>query len=140
MKTYTVQDIERFWRYVDVRGPDECWEWIGASAMGYGVFGFQYKLINAHRFSWWIHTGVHPEDLYVCHHCDNKLCCNPKHLFLGTAKMNMQDASSKGHMNRLKLADSAIHEIREKRAAGVSAQKLAEEYGVNAVTIRRYVK
>ncbi|MFA5027008.1 MAG: HNH endonuclease signature motif containing protein [Candidatus Methylomirabilota bacterium] len=54
----------------------------------------------AHRVSFHLAFGDIPEGLYICHHCDNKLCVRPDHLFLGTQKDNMQDWTVKGK-NRL---------------------------------------
>jgi len=34
--------------------------------------------------------------MLVCHHCDNKRCINPDHLFVGTAKDNTVDMIKKG--------------------------------------------
>jgi hypothetical protein len=34
----------------------------------------------------------------LCHHCDNRRCCNPSHLFVGTREDNIYDATVKGRM------------------------------------------
>jgi hypothetical protein len=64
---------------------------------GYGSFGVsKKKSTQAHRFSWYLTNGEIPDGIYVCHKCDNPPCCNPKHLFLGTAKDNADDMRAKG--------------------------------------------
>lgn len=80
-----------------------CWEWQGALAQGYGLLHIRkgnHK--KAHRLSWEIFKGPIPKDLCVCHHCDNRKCFNPDHLFLGTQKMNMKDMSEKGRRKGIK--------------------------------------
>lgn len=146
MKIYTEQDIRRFYSYVQVGKEDECWEWLGFTAVGYGMFMFDGKPMKASRFIWWFTTGQHPEELYVCHHCDNKMCVNPKHLFLGTQKENMQDAVRKGrivhgakHYNA-RLTENDVREIRAKRTAGISCHQLTTEYGVSFTQIWNIVR
>jgi len=94
----TNDDIERFWKKVDKRSPDECWEWKGwrTGRNGYGQFIIQGHRFRAHRVAWELSTGISPNGLLVCHHCDNKPCCNPSHLFLGTVSDNARDMVKKG--------------------------------------------
>lgn len=89
--------ISLFWSSVDKKSDNDCWNWTRgrSSQLGYGSF----KLGNeqyTHRLAWELTNGKIPEGLCVCHHCDNPLCCNPNHLFLGTVKDNMQDRDMKG--------------------------------------------
>ena|SRR5688572_8536796 len=100
----------RFWRKVDKRGPmpghvclsSNCWQWRASiTSAGYGKFGAaRGRFIDAHRFSWQHHFGEVPSGLLVCHRCDNKLCVNPEHLFLGTHADNMRDMVEKGRAAR----------------------------------------
>jgi hypothetical protein len=72
-----------------------CWEWRGPrDHSGYGRF-YGFGTSKAHRVSYQIYKSV-PGKFLVCHHCDNPSCVNPDHLFLGTAKDNVQDCIKKG--------------------------------------------
>lgn len=140
MVIYTEADIKRFYKYVNVGKPDECWEWIGGTSnTGYGVFSFDSKPVKASRFAFWITTGIWPGDLLVCHHCDNRLCVNPAHLFIGTQKDNIQDAARKGCMAK-KLTEEDVREIRVEYGIGTRSSWLADKYGVSQVMISRVIK
>lgn len=86
----------RFWAKIDKTG--SCWEWRGAvSGNGYPCFKINGRQHNAMRAAWYVVYGeMPPRHIHVCHHCDNRRCVRPDHLFLGTAKDNAQDMIAKG--------------------------------------------
>lgn len=89
---------KNFWGMVKKK-QNGCWIWIGPRRTdGYGYMRRNGTNQSSHRISYEFHFGEIPIGLLVCHHCDTPLCVNPKHLFLGTNKDNMQDASKKGRM------------------------------------------
>lgn len=92
-------DSKKFWVRVKGYGVDgvPCWRWKGYKrADGYGVLRHQKKLELVHRIAWQLTYGAIPPGLFVCHHCDVRDCCNPYHLFLGTAEDNARDMAAKG--------------------------------------------
>lgn len=92
------QNAERFWTHVKKGDPNSCWFWNGArDPTGYGHYrtGVGHRT-SAHRFAYSSTVGPIPVGLFVCHHCDNRACCNPSHLWLGTAKDNTRDMITKG--------------------------------------------
>jgi hypothetical protein len=88
---------ERFWP--KVRKSDGCWVWTGTrSPEGYGRLSSERGRppLYAHRVSWEIHYGPIPEGYGVHHHCDNRPCVRPKHLFCSPHADNMRDMMAKG--------------------------------------------
>lgn len=161
MTDYTPKDIDRFWRKVDKsNGDDSCWNWTAyVHWKGYGQFSVRGKkrTLRTHRFVYEITFGAIPDHLQVCHSCDNRKCCNPKHLFLGTSLDNTSDMVSKGrhsHGTRHsavtrhgeqhgghKLTDQKVKYIREKYKTGtISQRELAHEMGVSKTLIGNIIR
>ena len=133
---------ERFWSKVDVRGPDECWEWTaGRYSSGYGAFSLWGRTWTAHRVAYMLARGKMPEGLLVCHTCDNRGCVNPRHLYAGSHLDNNRDARVRGRIKphgRHKLTDEQVEEVRRLWVPyKVSQARLGEKYGVSHTTIWR---
>lgn len=94
-------NIDRFFKYTQ-ENKNGCLEWIASisKSRGYGFFWFNGKNVTSHRFAWMIKYGAIPNDLNVCHSCDNRKCVNWKHLWLGTHQHNAQDRNLKGRQRK----------------------------------------
>lgn len=161
--------LERFWSKVDVRGAGECWPWkAGRFSAGYGSFKMPEGDRTSSRALWSLLHGEPQPGVFVCHSCDNRLCCNPDHLFLGTHADNMADMARKGRAARIggprlcgddswthqhpelvlrgeqvssaKLSAEQVAAIRRQRAAGALLRELAAEFGVRISTIHCVVR
>lgn len=131
---------DRFWSKVEMGAPHECWEWqAGTQSDGYGSFQHGDATTTAHRVAYELTHGP-PEDL-VLHHCDNRTCVNPAHLYDGTHSDNAQDRSNRNRRDiageRNPNAELSAVEVEQIRAKypGPTQAELAEEYGVAEVTI-----
>jgi hypothetical protein len=132
---------------VDKRSPEECWPWASLSKIdGYGVIGIGGRgtgKILAHRLAYLLAHGVIPgRDEYhgtvVRHACDNRLCCNPAHLEIGSQADNVRDMDSRERRvvvahpgskhGNAKLTEDDVRAI---RASTESNTVLGERYGVD---------
>lgn len=139
---------ETFWAKVNRTGY-RCWEWqAGRSANGYGCINYQGRVTSAHRLAYELTYGLIPIGMFVCHRCDNKLCCRPEHLFLGLPADNSADMAAKGRAPRLrgtlsgsaKLTSDQVREMRRLYANGdISAQQLGRRFGVSTMAAWRAV-
>lgn len=132
--------MNKFWERLDMSGgPDACWPWMGKTRRrGYGVVIFKGKALQTHRVALARSMEGHP-DMMACHRCDNPPCCNPSHLFWGTAKDNAEDCWAKGRY-RGKPRKMDYSEVSRMRAEGASYQQIADVFGVNQATVGKALK
>ena len=123
-----------------------CWEWQRSFMEdGYARIRFGGKDYRASRIMWEVtHGEPIPKGLFACHKCDNPKCVNPDHIFLGTAKDNMQDAARKGRTNKplpeespnAKLTWEQVRAIREELKSSTT-RAVAKKYGMGKSTIQQ---
>jgi hypothetical protein len=158
--------------YLSPLRDDECWVFQGPlTGGGYGIVwervSGKSRNRGAHRVSWEVANGPIPDGMQVLHRCDNPPCCNPSHLFLGSARDNLLDMSQKGrHFSRTKpervargerngqhthpertargertsshkVTAEQVKAIRQRLAIGESGRALARAYRVDKKTIYR---
>jgi hypothetical protein len=132
---------------------DNCWSWNGPSdSGGYPVMGCRKECGSdrGHRASYLIHKGPIPKGMHVCHACDNPICTNPKHLWLGTHKQNNDDKIKKGRGNynkpphkvgskngSSKLTEEQVREIKILIDNGLASRYIGKKYSVSKTTILR---
>ncbi len=134
-------DAERFYAKVSKTPTDTgCLEWLGCcSPRGYGQFGWKGKIYTAHRVAWELVNGPIPDGSLCCHKCDNRKCCNPAHIFLGTHADNMRDMVDKGrHVSvrgeqnyNTKLTEQDVIAIRGEKFAGWRRCDIAQHFGIS---------
>ena len=158
MKTWTWKTVSspeaRFW--AKVHKTPNCWLWTGAISAGYGVLrrGRKAQNILAHRFMWELQYGMIPKGCIICHRCDIPKCVNPRHLFIGTQRDNIQDAIKKGRVvpwgkhfgqakgekhGRAKLALADVQELRHLRQEGMNYRQLGQRFGITGTQACRIV-
>ncbi len=154
---HTVMQIKgdnqlRFWSKIKKGTDEECWPWIAKSKNeGYGYINMggragRHEL--AHRLAWKFTYGEIPDSenhhgTVVMHICDNRLCCNPNHLRIGSQGENVKDMDRKGRRKTKSIMGINHHnskfqefDIRQIRTSSKSNAELGREYGVSRNTIR----
>ena len=144
-----------FWGNVAISAFDEaCWPWKARTqTVGYGICRFRGESnVLAHRAAYMIEYGEIPDGLFVLHECDFKLCCNPKHLRLGSQQENLADMRRKGRgytfpiifgedAPHAKLTDEQVAEIRQRyRLDDISQTELATLFKIGQSQISRIIR
>ena len=116
-----------------IKKTNSCWIWNGSvDKNGYGRIGINKKHYPCHRIVYYIYKQDKEIDfLHVLHKCNNKLCCNPDHLCLGTDKENSIDSIIFNTTKKSKISLEQAKEIKEKRIAGLTVKEISKETGIN---------
>jgi len=127
-----------------------CWIWqLRKNESGYGVMDRHGRTWRAHRISYFMFNKDAPlsalinteRNTLVLHKCDMRECINPAHLFLGTDKINVNDAQRKGRFPvgerrvQAKLTNTQAREIKQLLRDGFSQYTIAGIYSVSRSAI-----
>ncbi len=143
---------ERFLAKIEFGKANECWPWVGAQ-VPYGPSGvifYREQMLYAHRIAYQLLGGktLPPyRNRHVLHRCGLKVCCNPKHLFIGTladAHALMAGFGKKRmDMRRGKHALTARqrNRIRTRALRGDAAAVIQRDYpSIHYSTVLKYVR
>lgn len=133
-------DEAAFWSKVNVVDAGNCWLWKRALRNGYGNFCINRVSTYAHRFAYEQTHGAIPDGMQILHRCNEKRCCNPAHLRVGTPAENTRDAYADGlicvrigeehHRSRLKA-----RQVLEIHRDGRIYSAIAADYGIAITTV-----
>lgn len=147
-------DLEAMRRLIERRTEKDdngCWLWTGP--IDRGGYGRLYwgpggrKFTRAHRVAYAAFVDD-PGVWHVCHTCDVPRCCNPEHLWLGTAGDNHRDKAAKGRCGTLygeqsplsKLTAAQVLDAVERVEAGESQHSVAKRLGLTAPAVNHIMR
>ena len=115
----------------------------GRTSSGYAMANYKGTRTTAHRIAWIKVHGPIPNNMHICHKCDNRECVNVDHLFLGTRQDNIQDCVNKGRF-AIKSQEGdknpnarpdliyRYREVQEDRHKGLTFSQLREKYNIKS--------
>jgi hypothetical protein len=116
-----------------------CLIWLGSkNKQGYGSAIVSGKVRRVHRVIYEYLVCDVPENMDVCHSCDNPSCINPEHLFLGTVSDNMQDMLRKGRAKfwgKVPLDPLLKEEVRKSVVRGTPKKVIANELKISLQSV-----
>ena len=125
-----------------------CWVCIShkLGSHGYPQIQRKGKQWCVHRYIWQTYVSSIPEGMYILHTCDNPLCINPDHLYVGTQQDNVWDRGRRGRTangernGNAKLTFKDVCAIRSRTAGGETQVQIAKDYPVEQQTISYIVR
>lgn len=130
-----LQLVSPFWSNVHISEANDCWEWTRSLfAGGYGRVTSKGKVTGAHRIAYELVYGPIPQGLQVLHSCDNRKCCNPRHLSVGTNLDNVKDKVSRGRQTS--GSRNGMSKLTEEQVGRIIVDsrtqlQIATEYGIS---------
>lgn len=173
MADFDDSTVARFWAKVNKDGPvpehmphlGACWIWTASyrNNDGYGCQWVNGRTYRAPRLAWLIVNGTIPDGQCVLHHCDNRGCVRPSHLWLGSNAENVADREMKGrgrqprgiangthtHPERVprgschsfaKLTEDQVREIRRRAGNGEAGRALGREFGISSTNVSSIIR
>lgn len=137
-----------FWQRVS-KSESGCWLWAGAvDTRRYGSLKWNGKQARSHRIAYTLANGSIPQGaghhgVVVMHSCDNRLCCNPAHLKLGSQADNMTDMKAKGRRKGIGSGQAngraklTIKQVVAIRSDVRGKRTIAPEYGISPAQVQR---
>jgi hypothetical protein len=147
-KLTTVRFTGDFWTKVEMGAPETCWPWKGfRKSSGHGLTSMKGRPMHTSRKAWVLTHGAIKDGMQVLHKCDNAICCNPDHMYLGTRIDNILDqweqpaAADRGPRDgrRFMLTDEQLKLLWLMRKEGATLRACASHFGVHFATVCRYV-
>jgi len=146
-KLTTMRHMGDFWDKVAKGAPTECWPWQGyVKPSGHGLTSIRGIPTHTSRKAWILAKGAIPRGMQVNHKCDNAICCNPEHLYLGTQVDNLIDMwrnpvpeERKTHGRPTILSPAELAELYRMRMGGAKLKECALKFGVHVGTVCRYI-
>lgn len=126
-----------------------CWEWQKyKDKSGYGNTTICGNVYRIHRLVYFACNDFNLCDskVFICHRCDNRICCNPAHLFIGNAEINMRDASLKDRLRwginspRCKFETDRVREIFELFNSGMRRLEIAKKLGMSSTNVNMILR
>lgn len=123
-----------------------CFNWTRSLASGYGKIWFGGSKDMAHRAAYFLGHGALPPKKIVCHKCNNKLCCNPHHMYAGTQSDNTKDMIKDGcfpHIGekhyQAVFTEDMVREARRLYKIKKNCAAVARELGVERRTLSNVI-
>jgi len=137
----TMDDKKYIQERIEIDEETGCWNWkMSTASHGYGNTKYVgTTLCCAHRLSYHVYKGE-IGTYHVLHTCDNRKCCNPEHLYLGTDKENTRDRVLRGRIRNggnkgeeigtSKVTEQQVREIKIRLKNGETPYQIAKNYPI----------